>query len=121
MPNPLYRAEQFMASGRTLGRRSARRSSSTRCYVSSTPNSPTQERQRRFIRDLARSCEHGADLDHPDPWIARNLDRLIEVIRGLSSDERDPVRERLLELFIVVGTSDPRVATARRALASALF
>jgi putative thioredoxin len=31
------------------------------------------------------------------------------------------VRMRLVELFTVVGTSDPRVAQARRALASALF
>lgn len=62
-----------------------------------------------------------ADLDISGGQVQDAFDRLIEVIRGLSSDERDPVRERLLELFIVVGTSDPRVATARRALASALF
>jgi putative thioredoxin len=36
-------------------------------------------------------------------------------------DERDTVRLRLLELFEVVGTDDPRVAAARRALSRALF
>ena len=62
-----------------------------------------------------------ADLDVNGGHVQDAFDRLIEVIRRLSGDERDPVRERLLELFLVVGTADPRVATARRALASALY
>ena len=33
----------------------------------------------------------------------------------------DRVRERLVDLFEVVGTDDPRVVAARRALASALY
>lgn len=47
--------------------------------------------------------------------------RLIDVIRVTSGKERDTVRERLLELFDIVGPNDPAVVTARRALASALF
>lgn len=62
-----------------------------------------------------------ADLDVSGGHVEDAFDRLIEVIKGLSGEERDPVRERLLELFLVVGTTDPRVATARRALASALY
>ncbi|MFT0847509.1 tetratricopeptide repeat protein [Actinomycetaceae bacterium L2_0104] len=47
--------------------------------------------------------------------------RLIDVIRVTSGKERDRVRERLLELFEIVGADDPSVGAARRALASALF
>jgi putative thioredoxin len=39
----------------------------------------------------------------------------------VSGDDRDLVRARLLELFAIVGASDPRVVKARSALASALF
>lgn len=62
-----------------------------------------------------------ADLDVNGGHVQDAFDRLIEVIRRLSGDERDAVRERLLELFLVVGTTDPRVATARRSLAAALY
>lgn len=62
-----------------------------------------------------------ADLDVNGGHVQDAFDRLIEVIRRLSGDERDAVRERLLELFLVVGQSDPRVGTARRLLASALY
>ncbi len=47
--------------------------------------------------------------------------RLVQAIRMSGGDERDAFREHLLSLFAVVGGDDPRVATARRALASALF
>ncbi len=47
--------------------------------------------------------------------------RLIDVIRVTSGKERDEVRERLLELFAIVGADSPTVTAARRVLASALF
>lgn len=62
-----------------------------------------------------------ADLDVSGGHVDDGFGRLIDLIRRTSGDERDAIRTRLLELFTVVGTSDPRVATARRALASALF
>ena len=37
------------------------------------------------------------------------------------SDERGAVRERLLELFALIGDADPRVLRARGRLASLLF
>ena len=40
---------------------------------------------------------------------------------GVPSDERAPVRERLLELFGLVGDADARVIRARGRLASLLF
>ena len=49
------------------------------------------------------------------------LGSLIEAVRRTTGAERDVVRGRLLELFLVVGDQDPRVITARRNLANALF
>jgi putative thioredoxin len=46
---------------------------------------------------------------------------LLQVIRTNTGDERNAARERLLELFDVVGDADPAVAKARRDLAAALF
>ena len=46
---------------------------------------------------------------------------LINAIKISSGADRDNLRERLIELFVVVGDSDPHVLKARRDLASALF
>lgn len=62
-----------------------------------------------------------ADLDVSGGHVEDAFGRLIELVGRLSDDDRERVRVRLLELFTVVGTSDPRVAQARRALASRLF
>jgi len=62
-----------------------------------------------------------ADLDVSGGHVQDAFDRLIELVKRLDGDDRERVRERLLELFTVVGAGDPRVATARRALATALF
>ncbi|MBU2662007.1 tetratricopeptide repeat protein [Actinoplanes bogorensis] len=47
--------------------------------------------------------------------------RLVALVKRTSGDERDAVRKHLLSLFSVAGPDDPAVASARRALASALF
>ena len=47
--------------------------------------------------------------------------RLLATLRRVHGDERDTVRDRLVEYFEILGPDDPRVAPARRALASALF
>ena len=49
------------------------------------------------------------------------LGRLLGLVRRVSRDDRDAVRERLIEYFDLLGPDDPRVAPARRALANALF
>ena len=46
---------------------------------------------------------------------------LINAIKIAIGEDRDRLRARLLELFVVVGDSDPEVIKARRDLASALF
>jgi putative thioredoxin len=47
--------------------------------------------------------------------------RLLDTLRRTSGDERDTVRDRLVEYFDILGPDDPRVGPARRQLASALF
>ncbi|GAA0801671.1 tetratricopeptide repeat protein [Spirilliplanes yamanashiensis] len=47
--------------------------------------------------------------------------RLVGLVRRTAGDDRETVRKHLLSLFAVAGPDDPAVASARRALASALF
>lgn len=47
--------------------------------------------------------------------------RLIDTIRRTGGDERDQARNHLISLFELFPVDDPRVMTARRNLASALF
>jgi putative thioredoxin len=62
-----------------------------------------------------------ADLDISGGHVEDAFDRLLTLIRNTAGDERETVRERILELFTVVGIADPVVMTARRSLATALF
>ncbi|MFF0382233.1 tetratricopeptide repeat protein [Streptomyces sp. NPDC004286] len=62
-----------------------------------------------------------ADLDLVGGHVEDAFGRLIETVSRTAGDDRDAVRRRLLELFEVVGADDPRVVSARRALARALF
>ncbi|WP_203929141.1 tetratricopeptide repeat protein [Virgisporangium ochraceum] len=47
--------------------------------------------------------------------------RLVALVRRTSGDEREAARKHLVSLFSLAGPDDPAVASARRALASALF
>ena len=49
------------------------------------------------------------------------FDRLLDVVRRTSGDDRDQARRHLVELFGVVGDQDPRVAATRRQLTLALY
>ncbi|MHC2998940.1 tetratricopeptide repeat protein [Microbacterium sp. HJ5] len=62
-----------------------------------------------------------ADLDLAGGHVDDAFGRLLELFAQLPADERTPVRERLLELFALVGDADPRVIRARGQLASLLF
>lgn len=62
-----------------------------------------------------------ADIEVLHGYPEAGFARLIDVITVTSGDEREIVRKRLLELFEIVGTEQPIVAQARKALASALF
>ncbi|GHJ36107.1 tetratricopeptide repeat protein [Streptomyces sp. TS71-3] len=62
-----------------------------------------------------------ADLDLVGGHVEDAFGRLVDTVRRTAGEDRNSVRLRLLELFDVVGADDPRVATARRELARALF
>lgn len=62
-----------------------------------------------------------ADLSLAGNDVQGALDRLLAAVSRLGGDERDRVRERLLEYFELLGAEDPRVPAARRALTRALF
>lgn len=62
-----------------------------------------------------------ADLDIAGGHVDDAFARLLDLFAQLPADERAPVRERLLELFGLVGDADARVIRARGRLASLLF
>ncbi len=62
-----------------------------------------------------------ADLDITGGHVEDAFKRIVDLIGRSSGEDRETARKRLLELFDVVGTTDPRVTKARSALARALF
>ncbi|WP_442922442.1 tetratricopeptide repeat protein [Microbacterium sp. Root61] len=62
-----------------------------------------------------------ADLDLAGGHVEDAFGRLLDLFAALPNDERAPVRERLVELFGLIGDSDPRVLRARGRLTSLLF
>jgi putative thioredoxin len=62
-----------------------------------------------------------ADLDIAGGHVEDAFERLLDLFASLPTDERAPVRERLLELFGLIGDEDARVIRARSRLASLLF
>ncbi|MFC5150272.1 tetratricopeptide repeat protein [Streptomyces amakusaensis] len=62
-----------------------------------------------------------ADLDLVGGHVEDAFGRLVETVRRTAGDDRDAARVRLLELFEVIGPDDPRVSSARSALARVLF
>ncbi|KYJ99213.1 tetratricopeptide repeat protein [Microbacterium sp. p3-SID338] len=62
-----------------------------------------------------------ADLDLAGGHVDDAFGRLLDLFAQLPSDQRTPVRERLVELFGLIGAGDPRVIAARNRLSSLLF
>jgi putative thioredoxin len=62
-----------------------------------------------------------ADVEVAEQQVDQAFARLIATVRNSAGDDRDKVRSHLVELFGLFPADDPRVAKARRALASALF
>ncbi len=62
-----------------------------------------------------------ADIDLLGGHVEDAFGRLVETVRRTSGADRDRARAHLVELFDVVGATDPRVASARLALANAVF
>ncbi|MFH8348552.1 tetratricopeptide repeat protein [Streptomyces sp. NPDC018045] len=62
-----------------------------------------------------------ADLDLVGGHVEDAFGRLVDTVRRTAGDDREAARVRLLELFEVIGGDDPRVISARTALARVLF
>ncbi|MGO3146590.1 MAG: co-chaperone YbbN [Leucobacter sp.] len=62
-----------------------------------------------------------ADLDLSGGHIEDSFLRLLDLFKVSDADARGDIRERMLELFEVVGVADPRVIAARGQLASLLY
>jgi len=62
-----------------------------------------------------------ADVDLLGGHVEDAFSRLVDTVRRTFGPDRERVRVRLVELFDLVGPSDPRVAAARTALARVLF
>ncbi|MEV0943143.1 tetratricopeptide repeat protein [Micromonospora wenchangensis] len=62
-----------------------------------------------------------ADIEVLSGMAEQAYERLVGVVRRTAGDDRDRARQHLVSLFSIAGPDDPAVASARRALASALF
>jgi putative thioredoxin len=62
-----------------------------------------------------------ADLDMLGGHVDDAFNRLVELVRRTSGDDRNKARDHLVALFAAVGNDDPRVLRGRQNLASALF
>lgn len=64
---------------------------------------------------------NAADLEMAGGDADSALRRLLELLTRAAGDERDEVRQRLVDYFELLGPDDPRVPPARRRMAQALF
>lgn len=62
-----------------------------------------------------------ADLDMLGGHVEDAFNRLVDLVRRTTGDDRDKARNHLIGLFSAVGNEDPRVIKGRQNLASALF
>ncbi|MEW2386176.1 tetratricopeptide repeat protein [Micromonospora sp. NPDC047707] len=62
-----------------------------------------------------------ADIEVLSGMAEQAYQRLVGLVRRTAGDDREKVRQHLVGLFTIAGPDDPAVASARRALASALF
>jgi putative thioredoxin len=62
-----------------------------------------------------------ADVEIVNGGVEEAFTRLLQVIKASYGDDRNKVKNHLLNLFALVDPSDPRLTSARKELASALF
>jgi putative thioredoxin len=114
---------------------------SYKAILETRPNHPEAKGAVRQIEFLQRATKHSpdaiatadaapddidaafaaADVEILQQQVTAAFDRLIDLVKRTSGDDRAKVRSRLVELFELFDPSDPQVLTARRNLASALY
>lgn len=62
-----------------------------------------------------------ADIEVLSGMAEQAYARLVGLVRRTAGEDRETARQHLVSLFTIAGPDDPAVASARRALASALF
>ena len=62
-----------------------------------------------------------ADVEIVNGGVEAAFTRLLHAVRATTGDDRNKVKDHLLNLFALVDPSDPRLVAARKELASALF
>jgi len=62
-----------------------------------------------------------ADVEIVNGGVEAAFTRLLHAVKATSGDDRTKIKNHLLELFALVDPSDPRLAAARKELASAIF
>ena len=62
-----------------------------------------------------------ADVEIVNGGVEAAFTRLVHAVRATSGDDRARVKDHLLKLFALVDPNDPRLVSARKELASALF
>ncbi len=62
-----------------------------------------------------------ADLEIASGSVEAAFTRLLDLIKGVTGEDKTKAKDHLLSLFSLVDSSDPRLISARLALASALF
>ena len=62
-----------------------------------------------------------ADMEIANGGVEEAFNRLLHLVKETTGDERTKVREHLLTLFTLVDPTDPRLLSARSALANALY
>jgi putative thioredoxin len=78
------------------------------------------ERANAAPTDLALALA-AADFEMAANQIQASIDRLIALVAKVFGDDRDAVRDRLIDYFELLGPDEPLVPPARRRLANALF
>ena len=78
------------------------------------------EKAKETPSDIALQLQ-AADMEIAHGGVENAFNRLLHMVKGTSGDDRTRVREHLLTLFTLVDPADPRLISARSALANALY
>jgi putative thioredoxin len=71
--------------------------------------------------DDVEAQKAAADAELAGGQVEAAFDRLVKTVQRTAGEERDAAREHLVGLFELFAADDPRVTSARRALARALY